>query len=221
LGVAVDYLAKLLSTGLLVWFGLLLALVAVRILRRDINVAGLLSDKSAARGEQVLPERVLSMAVFPSILIYYVIIAMHADQFRRCRIFLTAWWSCSPEATVYIWRARSPEARRRVVNPQNIALYSFVVISFILLAFAALVLWKIFKGDIDLSGLLTDPGQDGKASLSRFQFLIFTFVIAGLFLLLSIEAGTFVDVPNNVLVLLGISGGSYLVSKGMPQKTGG
>ena len=107
------------------------------------------------------------------------------------------------------------------MNPQNIALYSFVVISFILLAFAALVLWKIFKGEIDLSGLLTDPGLDGKASLSRFQFLIFTFVIAGLFLLLSIEAGSFVDVPNNVLVLLGISGGSYLVSKAMPQKTGG
>jgi hypothetical protein len=55
----------------------------------------------------------------------------------------------------------------------------------------------------------------GKASLSRFQFLIFTFVIAGLYLLLSIEAGTFVDIPNNVLGLLGISGGSFLVSKGM------
>jgi hypothetical protein len=55
----------------------------------------------------------------------------------------------------------------------------------------------------------------GKASLSRFQFLIFTFVIAGLYLLLSIEAGTFVDIPTNVLGLLGISGGSFLVSKGM------
>ena len=39
--------------------------------------------------------------------------------------------------------------------------------------------------------------------------------IAGLYLLLSIEAGTFVDVPTNVLGLLGISGGSYLVSKGV------
>jgi hypothetical protein len=104
------------------------------------------------------------------------------------------------------------------VNPQNIALYSFVVISAILLLFAALVLWKIYNDEIDLKGLLTDPGADGKASLSRFQFLIFTFVIAGLFLLLSIEAGTFVDVPNNVLVLLGISGGSYLIAKGMPSK---
>jgi len=104
------------------------------------------------------------------------------------------------------------------VNPQNIAIYSFAIISVILLAFAALVLWKIYKDQIDLKGLLTEPGADGKASLSRFQFLIFTFVIAGLFLLLSIEAGTFVDVPTNVLALLGISGGSYLISKGIPSK---
>ena len=48
------------------------------------------------------------------------------------------------------------------MNPQNIALYSFVVISFILLAFAALVLWKIFRGEIDLSGLLTDPASTAR-----------------------------------------------------------
>jgi hypothetical protein len=76
----VEHLAKLLSTGLLVWLGLLLALIAVRILRRDINVTGLLSNKPAAQGgDAVLPERVLTMAVFPTILIYYVISAMHAD----------------------------------------------------------------------------------------------------------------------------------------------
>ena len=52
-----------------------------------------------------------------------------------------------------------------------------------------------------------------KASLARFQFLVFTFVIAGLYLLLCIEAGTFVDIPTNVLGLLGISGGTYAVGK--------
>jgi len=106
------------------------------------------------------------------------------------------------------------------LNPQNIALYSFLVISIIILLFALLVLWRIYQNQIDISGILLEPpsptapvGTPPKASLSRFQFLIFTFVIAGLFLLLSIEAGTFVDVPNNVLAMLGISGGSYLVSK--------
>lgn len=54
-----------------------------------------------------------------------------------------------------------------------------------------------------------------KASLSRFQFLVFTFIVAGLFLLLSIEAGAFVEVPPTVLGLIGISGGSFIVSKGI------
>jgi len=105
------------------------------------------------------------------------------------------------------------------VNPQNISLISFGIISLILLLFAFVVLWKVHSGAISLDGLLAEVPAAGKtinsskASLSRFQFLIFTFVIAGLFLLLSIEAGTFVDIPPNVLILLGISGGTYLVSK--------
>lgn len=110
------------------------------------------------------------------------------------------------------------------MTPQNIALYCFALIALIILLFAFVVLWKIFKGDIKLDGLLAEPPAEGqtvttsKASLSRFQFLIFTFVIAGLYLLLSIEAGTFVDVPQNVLFLLGISGGTYVVSKASNPK---
>lgn len=102
---------------------------------------------------------------------------------------------------------------------QTISLISFALISLVLLLFAFVVLWKIKTGAISLSGLLSEPPPtgkavtDAKASLSRFQFLIFTFVIAGLYLLLSIEAGTFVDVPQNVLFLLGISGGTYVASK--------
>jgi hypothetical protein len=108
---------------------------------------------------------------------------------------------------------------------QNIATIGFGVIVTIILLFAAMVLWKIYKGEIELAGLLTEPPapgtdpKDAKASLSRFQFLIFTFVVAGLFLLLSIEAGTFVDVPQNVLVLLGISGGSYVIAKAVDSGT--
>jgi hypothetical protein len=98
------------------------------------------------------------------------------------------------------------------MTASNMALWAFVILSAIVLAFAALVLGKMWKGTITLDDLLTEPGSR-KASLSRFQFLLFTFVIAGLFLLLSIEAGTFVDIPANVLVLLGISGGSYVLSK--------
>jgi hypothetical protein len=109
-----------------------------------------------------------------------------------------------------------------MLNAQNIAFWGFVVIAIILLGFAAMVLWKIYTNQISLLGLLAEPAQadkagEPKASLSRFQFLIFTFVVAGLFLLLSIEAGTLVEIPNNVLALMGLSGGSYLISKGVSQ----
>jgi hypothetical protein len=101
---------------------------------------------------------------------------------------------------------------------QNITLYCFLAFSIAILLYAFVVLWKIFRGDISLDGLLAEPGATAgvaKASLSRFQFLIFTFVISGLFLLLSIQSGSFVDIPINVLALLGVSAGSYLISKAM------
>jgi hypothetical protein len=91
-----------------------------------------------------------------------------------------------------------------------------VVMVVLILGIAALVLWKMFTGKIPLDFLIAEPGSEGnKASLSRFQFLVFTFVVAGLFLLLSIESGTFVEIPTSVLGLLGISGGSYVLAKGI------
>jgi hypothetical protein len=104
------------------------------------------------------------------------------------------------------------------MTAQWISWYGFIAFSIILLGFAALVLWKLYRDPLALDGLLSEPpapgsGGVGKASLSRFQFLIFTFVIAGLYLLLCIEAGTMIEIPGNVLALLGISGGTYVVSK--------
>ena len=104
------------------------------------------------------------------------------------------------------------------MTAQWISWWGFVAISIILLGFAALVLWKLFHDPAALAGLLSEPQapedtSPPKASLSRFQFLIFTFVIAGLYLLLCIEAGTLIEIPGNVLALLGISGGTYVVSK--------
>ena len=83
---------------------------------------------------------------------------------------------------------------------------------------AGIILWKIWSGKIDLAKLISEA--DGDASMSRFQFLIFTFVIALMWLYLFFykDWGGFVDIPGGVLALLGISGGSYVVSKGI-QKT--
>jgi hypothetical protein len=102
--------------------------------------------------------------------------------------------------------------------PYQLSLIVAVIVSIIILLLALAVVWQIWRGRLDLAYLLSEPvdkGGDGKpkASLSRFQFLVFTFVIAGLYLVLSLEAGTLIEVPNGALMLLGISGGSYLISK--------
>jgi hypothetical protein len=108
-------------------------------------------------------------------------------------------------------------------NATHISIVGFTAFSIIIVAFAAAVLWKIVNGEVKLAGLISELDEDdkskmGKASLSRFQFLIFTFVVAGLFLMLSIETGGFVEIPTNVLGLLGISGGSFIVSKAVGMK---
>jgi hypothetical protein len=86
--------------------------------------------------------------------------------------------------------------------------------------------------EIDLSKLIAEA--NGDASTSRFQFLIFTFVVAGSYFLMvvwsltaannaalipMINNGTLhlPDIPAGVLGLIGISGGSYLVSKGIQK----
>lgn len=95
-----------------------------------------------------------------------------------------------------------------------------LVVGWILAVFIAglglLILWRILKGDIELNRLLED--EKGKASLSRFQFLIFTFVISmSLYLIIvSGDPPAFpAEIPGEIFALLGISGGSYVVSKGV------
>lgn len=76
-----------------------------------------------------------------------------------------------------------------------------------------IILWQIATGKIDLRLLISE--KDGAASLSRFQFLIFTFVIGmSLFYLIAINRN-YPAIPSQILALLGISGGSYVVSKGI------
>lgn len=92
-------------------------------------------------------------------------------------------------------------------------------VTLLVAAFALVIIFKIMRGEkpggIDLKYLLA--GDDGSASLSRFQFLIFTFVIAlSLFLIvLSSSPIGFPHVDGSILALLGISGGSYVVAKGV------
>ena len=74
-----------------------------------------------------------------------------------------------------------------------------------------LILWVSPPYRINLSKLISE--QDGSASMSRFQLLVFTFVISsGLFIII-IHTSDFPTVNDTILKLLGISSGSYLGSK--------
>lgn len=98
-------------------------------------------------------------------------------------------------------------------NFHFLALVMGWIITVLIAAFALAIIYKMVRGDINLMYLIS--GTDGDASLSRFQFLIFTFVIAlGLFLIiLSASPPSFPAIPGGILALLGISGGSYVTSK--------
>lgn len=94
-----------------------------------------------------------------------------------------------------------------------------LVIGWILTGFigllAVMILIKIWRGDIDLNYLIAD--ENGWASLSRFQFLVFTFVVAMslFYLIVANTPPQYPVIPKEILALLGISGGSYVISKGI------
>jgi uncharacterized Tic20 family protein len=110
-------------------------------------------------------------------------------------------------------------------------LVGYVVCGIVAL-FGILLIWKIAKNEIDLTHLLSD--DDGWASTSRFQLVIFTFVVALSFFLVVVSnvkvrqygdkaesVPGFPDVPGGVLSLLGISASSYLVSRGISASQNG
>jgi hypothetical protein len=88
----------------------------------------------------------------------------------------------------------------------------------VILLMALLVIVEIAIGRIDISQLIAESG--GGASMSRFQLLIFTLVIALCFVLLVVYNKKFPAIPREVLELLGISATTYAVSKGI-QASGG
>jgi hypothetical protein len=73
----VAFIAKAFEAGLLAWMALLVLLIAVRILRGDIRADGvLLHDEGDA---SVAPERALTMAIFPVVIISYAYTALNMN----------------------------------------------------------------------------------------------------------------------------------------------
>jgi hypothetical protein len=91
----------------------------------------------------------------------------------------------------------------------------FTLLALIFL-FGFAVLVYIANGSIDLSDLLSETGTSKGASMSRFQLLIFTLVIALSLFLVVVSNMSFPDkIPPEILTLLGISASTYAVSKGI------
>jgi hypothetical protein len=116
-------------------------------------------------------------------------------------------------ALFVIWNLPGDQASTAIaINRLKIGVgYTLLALIF-LFGFAILI--HIAQGKIDLSDLLSE-GSDGKASMSRFQLLIFTLVIAlSLFLVVANDM-KFPTIPAEILTLLGISASTYAVSKGI------
>jgi hypothetical protein len=87
----------------------------------------------------------------------------------------------------------------------------FGIATLLIAALAVIVVVWILRGTIDLKFLIAD--EAGDASMSRFQLLIFTFIVAiGLVKVLA-TSGSLPDIPNSLLVLIGVSGSTYAVGK--------
>jgi len=104
---------------------------------------------------------------------------------------------------------------------ESLALFIGWMLTILIGLLALYVLYLIYSGKIDLKFLLSESTSDKPtASMARFQFLIFTFVIALTLFLVVVGCGKgtpcgFPNIPSSILGLLGISGASYAVGKGI------
>ena len=94
-------------------------------------------------------------------------------------------------------------------------LLGWMCIAFVVLMglLCVMLLIKMWRNEINLSSLLEEA--NGQASMSRFQLLIFSLVVAvGVFLSI-LHTMRLPEIPNSVLTLLGISASTYAVGKGI------
>jgi hypothetical protein len=98
-----------------------------------------------------------------------------------------------------------------------ISLLTAASIAAIIAALATTVVALIWMGKIDLAYLLSEaasgPDELPKASLSRFQALVFTFVIASLYMILCLKEQKLIEITQGPLILLGITSATYLGGK--------
>lgn len=117
-------------------------------------------------------------------------------------------------AGVILWYMPGDAANTTLALNKLKVATGFTLLALVFL-FGFAVLVYIAKGYIDLSDLLSEVDAKG-ASMSRFQLLIFTLVIAlSLFLVVAAKMEFPDHIPPEILTLLGISASTYAVSKGI------
>lgn len=101
------------------------------------------------------------------------------------------------------------------ITPTAILQYG---VALFIIAIELAIVVAICKGKIDLKLLISE--KNGAASLSRFQLLMFTFAIVGLYVAIGFSGNGFPGVDDKTLWLLGISGGTYGGSKFIQMSSG-
>ncbi len=76
-----------------------------------------------------------------------------------------------------------------------------------------ILLIKIGRDEINLNKLVSEA--NGDASMSRFQLLVFTMIIATSLFIMVLKNFAFPPISDGILTLLGISASTYAVSKGI------
>jgi hypothetical protein len=114
------------------------------------------------------------------------------------------------------------------ITPQNIGIITLGLAALVLTLIAGLIIWMMFKGTAQsrIANFLFEAGgegQVGKPSVSRLQMLIWNFVVAFAFLyvlanqLENLSEAMKALFQPEILVLLGISNGTYLLGKRTKQ----
>jgi hypothetical protein len=100
------------------------------------------------------------------------------------------------------------------IGVTNISFSLFMSVATILLALVTFGVWaKKFSITSPLVILRLVAGKDGYASLSQFQVLVWTVVIALSAVYVMMLSGNLIDLSDGALILLGVSGASALGSK--------
>ena len=71
-----DHVFRLFEAAMALWFVLLAAIVIWRVLTGAIDLRGVLQHDPA---QGVAPERLVTLVAFPTVLVSYVMSALHAD----------------------------------------------------------------------------------------------------------------------------------------------